>query len=148
MSSLSISPLFHISMHARPDGTWREELVQLSGQTLRATLVPTSAMICPLPVTFELVVESLSVLPRMYVEPDGSFVWVAGAPTQSDWQLDGMLWDRGGALQYVELKGRCSEFVWRQLLTALGADDTPLLVQFVERALFVAEPEFRRFVWG
>lgn len=92
--------------------------------------------------TFEQVADALSMLPRMFVEPDGSFVWVsAGEP---GWQLDGMLYDGAGSLWYVELKGRCPEADFDRLLAALGWPQRSLCFQLVREAVRLDEQAFRR----
>lgn len=92
--------------------------------------------------TFEQVADELSLLPRMFIEPDGSFVWVsAGEP---GWQLDGVLNDGAGHLWYAELKGRCPDAEFNRLLAALGWPQTPLCFQLVREAVWLDEPAFRR----
>lgn len=93
--------------------------------------------------TFEEVVDSLASLPRMYVEPDGAFVWVGSAGPA--WQLDGSLYDGAERLWYVELKGRCPQDEFNRLLTALGWPETPVAFQLVREALLLDEDEFRRY---
>jgi hypothetical protein len=137
---------FHISLHARPEGFFRDELSQIAGRSIRQIVLPVAAMTRPLPITFEVAVEKLGSLPRLYVEPDGSFVWVSGG-SDDLWQLDGMLWDRGEALQYVELKGYCSQAAWQQLIATLPVDTGMLLVQLIEHAVYLSESEFRRYQW-
>lgn len=75
----------------------------------------------PLPIAFELLFQRLDQQPRIHVEPDGSFVW-----SDQQGQIDGMIYDLGDAIQYLDLKGRCSHAQWRQLLawlTPSGRDD-------------------------
>lgn len=93
--------------------------------------------------TFEEVTDALTRLPRMYVEPDGSFVWVASA--EPAWQLDGMLYDGAGRLWYVELKGRCPQEEFDRLLSTFGWPQTPLVIQLVREAVRLEEPAFRRY---
>ncbi len=78
----------------------------------------------------------------MFVEPDGSFVWVAdhGEPA---WQVDGLLFDRAGQLVYVELKGSCPAERWDLLLGSLGWPTVPLVFQLVREAIFLDEASFR-----
>lgn len=66
----------------------------------------------PLAISFETAQQRLEELPKLYFEPDGSFVW-----SGIDHQVFGMLYDAAGRLQYVELRGRCSQSVWRSLVT-------------------------------
>jgi hypothetical protein len=92
--------------------------------------------------TFEEVSDSLAALPRMFVEPDGSFVWVASSGPA--WQLDGVLYDGAGRLWYVELKGRCPQEEFDRLLSALGWPQTAVVFQLVREAVELDEPAFRR----
>lgn len=92
--------------------------------------------------TFEEVTDALSALPRMFIEPDGSFVWVSAS--EPAWQLDGVLYDGPGRLWYVELKGRCPETEFNRLLTTLGWPQTYVLFQLVREAALVDEQTFRR----
>ena len=91
--------------------------------------------------TFEEVVDSLSSLPRMFIEPDGAFVWVGSA--ESAWQLDGTLYDGPGRLWYVELKGRSPLDDFNRLLSTLGWPETPLVFQLVREAVLLDEAQFR-----
>jgi hypothetical protein len=85
----------------------------------------------------------------MFVEPDGSFVWVSSnaacdqaAPA---WQLDGNLFDRNGRLLMVDLKGTCAEAEFDRLLAAFGWPTTPVMFQLSREAVFLDEPNFRRY---
>jgi hypothetical protein len=119
-----LSNYFHINIHAEPRAD--------SGAS--PTLFP---------YTFEEVSVALAALPRMFVEPDGSFVWVAsGEPA---WQLDGVLYDGAGRLWYVELKGRCPQEAFDRLLSALGWPATPVVFQLVREAISLDEGEFRGY---
>jgi hypothetical protein len=70
------------------------------------------------PQSFEALAVQLGMLPGMYFEMDGSFVWVDHTtPARS--QLDGMVYDRDGKLQYIELKGNCSPAQWHALCQAV-----------------------------
>ena len=74
-----------------------------------------------LPQSFEAYCELLSGWPGMFVEPDGSFVWVMPHAT-GKLQLDGMIYDRNGHIEYVELKGSCTRAAWRRLCQGLFPD--------------------------
>lgn len=71
----------------------------------------------PLETSFEQASERLQQLERLYFEPDGSFTWV-GRPG-SPQQVDGMLYDARGQVQYVDVKGVCSLADWRRLTEAI-----------------------------
>jgi hypothetical protein len=64
----------------------------------------------PMTSRFDDVATSLAAVERLYFEPDGSFVWAG-----PEWQIDGMIYDRDGVLQYADLKGHCPLPLWRQL---------------------------------
>ena len=93
-------------------------------------------------ISFEEATEAFEQLPRMFLEPDGSFVWVvedAGAK----YQLDGLLTDDGTNLLHCELKGTCNAAVLDQFLTALGWPDQSLVFQVVRQGSYLNEAEFR-----
>jgi hypothetical protein len=54
----------------------------------------------------------------MFVEPDGSLVWVE-VVDGGRLQLDGMIYDRGESIEYLELKGSCTVDGMQRLLSAL-----------------------------
>jgi hypothetical protein len=95
------------------------------------------------PVTFDEACDSLGALPRLFIEPDGSFVWTGSDGGQS-WQVDGNLIDRGDYLAYVELKGHCPKEQFDELLTAFGWPQLPLVFQLPRRGVTLNEAEFRK----
>jgi hypothetical protein len=96
-----------------------------------------------LPVTFDDAVATLQILDRLFIEPDGSFVWTGRSPDGQTWQVDGNLIDRGDCLAYVELKGYCPEPQFNMLLSALGWPQHSLVFQLTKRGVVLAEEEFR-----
>jgi hypothetical protein len=120
-----LSRTFHVNVHPK-----RTDASPESGPVMFAR-------------TFEQVAAALAALPRMFVEPDGSFVWVASHGPE--WQIDGVLYDGTGRLWYAELKGRCPQPQFDELLSALGWPNTPVLVRIVEEAAQLDENEFRRY---
>jgi hypothetical protein len=97
----------------------------------------------PCACSFEDAAAALSSLPRMYCEPDGSFVWVSAA-LEPAWQVDGNLYDRDGRLLFVDVKGSCPVARFDELLRALGWPATTFVFQLVREAIFLDEAEFRR----
>lgn len=137
---------FHVSLHARPPGHWPEELLLVEGRSLTRLVVPPEQLNEPLPLSFEQAAATLSAWPRMFLEPDGSFVWVDERAGTGRWQVDGVLWDRGGRLQYVELSGNCTAAAFNQLVRAIGVDaSSTLLVQLLRHAILVDAADFCRF---
>src|SRR3954447_25825331 len=99
---------------------------------------------CPLPVTFDQATAALQLLERLFIEPDGSFVWTGSDADGESWQVDGNLIDRGQALAYVEVKGRCREKQLDQLLAALGWPQATLSFHLPQRGVILDETAFRQ----
>lgn len=78
--------------------------------------------------TFEALAEDIAHWSGMYFEMDGSFVWVdhssrtSAVPDAPKQQMDGMVYDRDGAIEYIEIKGTPSRFQWQSFLQALLED--------------------------
>ncbi len=107
---------FHAIVHADPPGT-------------------------PFVVTFEDVSAALATFERLYIEPDGSFVWTStGEPA---WQLDGVLYDRDGRLQHIDLKGTCPAAALDRLLSTLGWPATRVQFELVREGETLDEAAFR-----
>jgi len=75
-----------------------------------------------LPQSFEGLVAALSDLPGMVFELDGSFVWV-DHQSHPPRQMDAMVYDRDGRLEYVDVKGDCNLEQWRALCHAICSLD-------------------------
>jgi hypothetical protein len=97
-----------------------------------------------LSVTFDEALAALARLERLFIEPDGSFVWTGATAEGEAWQVDGNLIDRGECLAYVELKGVCPEAQIDLLLSALGWPTAGLAFQLQKRGVILEEAEFRR----
>jgi hypothetical protein len=140
---------FHATLHARSPEVSLGAAVQLRGAPTPTLIVPPAALAHPFAMTFEEAVAALEQLERMFVEPDGSFVWVSSntstAALAPRWQLDGNLFDRNGRLLFVDLKGSCAEPDFDRLLAALGWPTTPVIFELAREAVFLDEPEFRRY---
>jgi hypothetical protein len=102
---------------------------------------------CPLP-TFDRSLASLASLPRLFIEPDGSFVQAGATDDGQAWQVDGNLVDQGERLAYVELKGCCPAEPFDALLAAFGWPGTKLAFELPRRGVVHGEAEFRRLAAG
>jgi hypothetical protein len=71
--------------------------------------------------TFEAFIEGVGSWEGMYAEPDGSWVWVYHQEGKR-YQLDGMLYDQAGAIEYVEIKGQATKEAWDKICNLLLAD--------------------------
>jgi hypothetical protein len=135
---------FQTVIHARPVSAKSGLPEPIDGQICQPLRVRPEMLQVPLPVSFEQASIDLAALPRMFVEPDGSLVWVA-ADGDGDWQVDGVLYDRDGRLLYIELKGRCPRDEFDRLLRTFGWPETPLMFQLVHKAVYLTESDFRRW---
>jgi hypothetical protein len=97
----------------------------------------------PLPITFDQAIAALQRLERLFIEPDGAFVWTGVTADGAPWQVDGNLIDRGDALAYVELKGRCLEGQFNRLLSAFGWPQETLCFHLPQRGVLLSEEDFR-----
>lgn len=98
----------------------------------------------PLDTSFEQASERLQQLERLYFEPDGSFTWVVqpGSPQQ----VDGMLYDARGQVQYVDIKGACSLTAWRRLSGAI-CPASELCVLRLSDGVLQQLQQFERETW-
>jgi hypothetical protein len=138
---------FQAVIHARPKATASDPPEPVDGHVCQPLRVHPEMLQVPLPVSFEQAAIELAALPRMFVEPDGSLVWV-GADGDETWQVDGVLYDRNGRLLYVELKGSCPRNEFDRLLRTFGWPKTPLMFQLVDKAVYLIESDFRRWAEG
>ena len=135
---------FQTSIHARHPQATEGLTVEVRGLALTTLQLPRDGSLTPLAVSFEEVAALLAPLPRMFIEPDGSFVWTSGGRDPA-WQLDGVLYDAAGRLMYVELKGSCPVGQFDQLLAALKRPTGELMFQLIAEGVYLGEAEFRSY---
>lgn len=92
--------------------------------------------------SFEDYAEQVESWPGMYFELDGSFVWVPDASSsKSDseftapverQQIDGMVYDRNGRIEYLDLKGQATIENWLMLVEPILNGENGCQ-QFLER---------------
>ena len=134
---------FHIAIHVRGQTVRSDELRTIDSLPVRPLSVPPGGSSDLFLVSFEETCQRWTVLPQMFVEPDGSFIWT-GAALAQPWQVEGCLYDRQSRLQYVELWGSCPESAFETMLTTLGWPSVAIMIQLVREAVFVDEADFRR----
>lgn len=135
---------FFVTVHARPPEAQPGPTITLAGRDVSTLRVPpqslsTTTFACG----FEDAASALALLPRMYCEPDGSFVW-ASSHGEPAWQVDGNLYDRAERLLFVDLKGTCPAERFDELLRAFGWPAQAVVFQLTREAVFLDEAEFRR----
>ncbi|MFG0260802.1 MAG: hypothetical protein ACF788_00175 [Novipirellula sp. JB048] len=94
--------------------------------------------------SFEQAASRLERLPKLYFEADGSFVWCPAAAEQ----VDGMLYDAHGRLQYVDLQGQCSLETWKRLMAAIvGGPAEDCVVMVIPTRELKNLPIFEQSTW-
>lgn len=84
----------------------------------------------PLRISLERALAKLEQLPRMFVEPDGSFLWTGDdSGSSGHWQLEGTVYDDGQVVRYVDLHGHCPAGQWKQFLAAFDESLDSVLLQ-------------------
>ncbi len=94
--------------------------------------------------SFEQVTAELARLDRLFVEPDGSFVWVSSRQDKP-WQVDGVVYDHQERVRFVDVSGSCPADQFDRLLAALGWPAVPVMFQLTRAAVLLDEVEFRRY---
>lgn len=133
---------FDATLHARDPATVDGPVVTLQGMQVRTLCPPQNVAQPGLGRSFEEVAAALESLPRLHVEPDGSFVWVGNEP--QPWQVDGIIYDRAGQVAFVELHGNCPAEEFDRLLTSCGWPQRQIIFQLRQAGVFISESEFRR----
>jgi hypothetical protein len=143
-----LSVCFHVAIHARPPQAVAGPIVPRTEIELSTLAISPETIGQSFAVSFESASKALARFQRLFIEPDGSFVWVSSADEpKATWQLDGVLYDRGGKLLFVDLKGSCPQSPFDRFLAALGWPATPLVFQLAREAVFLEESEFRKYAW-
>jgi hypothetical protein len=138
---------FHVQVYARPAGATPGRPQLLDGCQVTPLVASQAELLSAWPITFDEAAAALAQLPRMFIEPDGSFVWVS-PEGESAWQVDGVLYDRGERLAYAELKGCCAPRPFDELLAALGWPRTALAFSLVPHGVVLGEKDFCRVAAG
>ena len=136
---------FQVSIHALPPQCEPGPTIVLPGRQIATLAVlPEHLGAAMFDCTFEEVVLCLARLERLYVEPDGSFVWVS---SQGDlpWQVDGMIYDHRERVRYIDVKGTCPSDRFDRLLAVLGWPQTKLIFQWLPAAVLLDESQFRSY---
>lgn len=97
----------------------------------------------PMALGFDVALGRLETLPRMFVEPDGAFVWTSPREGRR-WQVDGNAFERAGRVLLVDLKGSCPASAFDSLLACFGWPEQAIVVQLVRAGVFLDLETFRR----
>ncbi len=133
---------FHVVVRSLPLAELPKATISIGTKAIDALTVPQTLQATPLDVTFEAAYDELEALPRMYIEPDGSFVWVSIETAEQSWQVDGNLYDRDGSLVAIDLKGTCDREHLTELFNVFRAESRSLMIELVAAAVFVHEADF------
>ncbi len=106
-----------------------------------------------LTIGFEELLETMVKWSGVYFEWDGSFGWVGKYEPSSPrkrWKMDGMVYDRDQAIQYIEVKGICDLTSWRQWIELLRgtaeSSMTDLWIHLVAKDVLLTSSDFERLV--
>ncbi|MGI9177261.1 MAG: hypothetical protein ACR2IT_05330 [Pirellulales bacterium] len=141
---------FDITLHARPSDVGVGDLLTDAWGTWPSLMVSKPALSAAMAIDFDTALEALAAIERLYVEPDGSFVWTSsrdaavGGGGRAWWQVDGNAFEKDGRVLLVDLKGSCPPPEFDRLLAAFGWPVQPLMMQVVRSAAFLDEATFRR----
>lgn len=141
----SASPLyaFEITLHGLPaPAPGATSCFSDSHGTWPTLAVSPEAVAEPMPIGFDEALGLLDVLPRMFVEPDGAFVWTSPREGRR-WQVDGNAFERAGRVLLVDLKGSCPAAAFDSLLASFGWPEQVLVVQLVRAGVFLDLETFR-----
>ncbi len=134
---------FEVTLHARPPEADTGGSVADDRGRWPVLAVPRESLGRPLAVGFDETLARLAELPRLYAEPDGSFVWASPAAERS-WQVDGNLFDRQERVLLADLKGSCPAADFDRLLPAFGWPGESLMFELMRAGVFLDEATFRR----
>ncbi len=135
---------FFVTLHARPKNLQAGSPWSHGGREYPTLNVPIAELAGGFNLSFEDAAAALDSLPRMFIEPDGSFVWVS-AQADPRWQIDGVLYDRDERLLFVDLKGSCTPEELNRLLSCFGWPATQVIFQLTREAVFLDEATFREW---
>lgn len=137
---------FEITLHPRPDEAVPGGMHADAWGAWPTLVVPHEALAAALACTFDEALGRLAAFERLYVEPDGSFVWTSphALGPRAAWQVDGNAYERAGRVLLVDLKGSCPPEAFDRLLAAFGWPGQPVMMQLVRAAVFLDEATFRR----
>jgi hypothetical protein len=81
---------------------------------------------------------NLEQLARMFVEPDGSFLWSGQDPASGGhWQLEGTVYDDGQVVRYIELRGQCPLVQWHEFVAAFEESLASIRLELLEQKRIV-----------
>ena len=138
-----MSRAFHTIVHAVSEGVLvsAENSVDIDGSSLSCLSGPLET--AGFAMSYEQLSERFESIERMFLEPDGSFVWVVEENGRRD-QLDGLIVDDGQRVLTVEAKGTASKEMFDRMLETLGWPGQAVVIQLVNHGVYVREPEFRQ----
>ena len=133
---------FEVTLHPRPPQAVDGRPFEDDRGSWPVLAVPRESLGRPLATGFDEALARLAALPRLYAEPDGSFVWTSPAADRP-WQVDGNLFERDGRVLLVDLKGSCPAEEFDRLLAAFGWPTEPVMFELVRAGVFLDEQTFR-----
>lgn len=132
----------HFILQRLPADVLPGPIVSIAGREVES-LRCDPASIPPFAVSFEEAGERIAALAGAYVEPDGSFsLLVAPHAAHSTPHTFGLLYDRGGALLYVELRTDCPAAALSVIIPLLGETARTVMTQLPEQGVWLSVERF------
>ena len=133
---------FHALLFARPaDEAVAVAPVELAGRSWPGLAVSEADLRLGWRQSWEETMARMEQLPRLYPEPDGSFVWAT-----PEGKLSGVLYDREGRMCYAELFGECSWETVEAFLGACGAPAERFVFQLSAEGVNFDDSTFKEFL--
>ncbi len=133
-------------LHRRPAAVEDGDRITIDRCELATVMLSPPQQSEPFSISFETATQRFAELPRMFFEPDGSFVWVSANGAEPAWQLDGVVNDHADRVVSVEARGTCTPAQFEKMLGIFDWPETPFLIQLVQTAVFLEVAEYFRFV--
>lgn len=133
---------WHITVHAHPEKPLERIPITLKGRDVLRLELPSEWLTKPMLLSFDTVLERLEQLPRLYIEPDGSFIWI-GPQGPDQWKFDGQLHDSTGGLMTMELKVSGTAPDLDALLGCLEWPERSYVFQLVHEGVYLEDEQVR-----
>ena len=130
--------MLHAVIHALGETGFAWDTTDVDGRSIKIIDLPATAFQQPLATSFDDALEALAALPRLFIEPDGSFIWL-GEEGPQQWKLDGQLNDSPYGLMTIELKisGAAPWPGVETVLRILKWPSCPIAFELVRKGVYV-----------
>ncbi|MCA9167505.1 MAG: hypothetical protein KDB23_07540 [Planctomycetales bacterium] len=136
---------WHITIHAHPGKEVPQSSTAVRQRELLRLELPSEWLTLPMSLSFDTVLARLEQLPRLYIEPDGSFIWI-GPQGPDQWKFDGQLHDSTGGLMTIELKVSGTDPELDAILGCLDWPEKAYVFQLVREGIYLDHAQVRQLL--